>query len=52
VREAVIALRRQKGMVLDPGDPDSVNAGSFFLNLVMSVEWFAELACRVTERLG
>ncbi len=32
VREAVIALRRGKGMVLDPDDPDSVSAGSFFLN--------------------
>jgi UDP-N-acetylmuramate dehydrogenase len=52
VREAVLALRRSKGMVLDPGDPDSVSAGSFFLNPVMSLERFAELECRVSERLG
>jgi len=32
VREAVLALRRRKGMVLDPADPDSVSAGSFFTN--------------------
>jgi len=52
VREAVLALRRQKGMVLDPCDPDSVSVGSFFLNPVLSVELFAELERRVTERLG
>ncbi len=32
VREAVLALRRSKGMVLDDADPDSVSAGSFFTN--------------------
>ncbi|MCW2599104.1 MAG: UDP-N-acetylmuramate dehydrogenase [Frankiales bacterium] len=32
VREAVLALRRRKGMVLDPSDADSVSAGSFFTN--------------------
>jgi UDP-N-acetylmuramate dehydrogenase len=32
VREAVLSLRRGKGMVLDPADPDSVSAGSFFTN--------------------
>lgn len=32
VREAVLKLRRAKGMVLDPVDPDTVSAGSFFLN--------------------
>ncbi|HEY2636664.1 MAG TPA: UDP-N-acetylmuramate dehydrogenase, partial [Solirubrobacteraceae bacterium] len=30
VREAVLGLRRSKGMVLDPGDPDTASAGSFF----------------------
>jgi len=29
VREAVLDLRRGKGMVIDPADPDSVSAGSF-----------------------
>jgi UDP-N-acetylmuramate dehydrogenase len=32
VREAVLGLRASKGMVLDPADPDSVSAGSFFTN--------------------
>jgi UDP-N-acetylmuramate dehydrogenase len=32
VRSAVLSLRRSKGMVLDPEDPDSVSAGSFFVN--------------------
>jgi UDP-N-acetylmuramate dehydrogenase len=35
VREAVLSLRRGKGMVLDPDDPDSVSAGSFFTNPVV-----------------
>lgn len=35
VREAVLALRRGKGMVLAPDDPDSVSAGSFFTNPVV-----------------
>ncbi len=32
VREAVLALRRSKGMVLDPTDHDTWSAGSFFTN--------------------
>ena len=39
VREAVLELRRTKGMVIDPGgpaDPDTVSAGSFFTNPVLS----------------
>ena len=32
VRDAVLALRRGKGMVLDPGDHDTWSAGSFFTN--------------------
>lgn len=35
VREAVLRLRRGKGMVLDPADPDSRSAGSFFTNPVV-----------------
>ena len=35
VREAVIGLRRGKGMVLDPEDPDSRSAGSFFTNPIV-----------------
>lgn len=36
VRRAVLALRASKGMVLDPADPDSVSAGSFFTNPIVS----------------
>ena len=35
VREAVLQLRRRKGMVIDPEDPDSVSAGSFFTNPIL-----------------
>ena len=38
VRSAVIELRRGKGMVLDPADPDSRSAGSFFTNPIVAVE--------------
>ena len=51
-REAVLDLRRQKGMVLDPADPDSISVGSFFVNPILSSEFFAELAARVAQRLG
>jgi len=49
VREAVLALRRGKGMVIDPADPDSVSAGSFFTNPILSVEEFAALERRTDE---
>ncbi|RZS78983.1 UDP-N-acetylmuramate dehydrogenase [Motilibacter rhizosphaerae] len=35
VRETVLALRARKGMVLDPADPDTRSAGSFFTNPVV-----------------
>ena len=35
VRKAVLELRRGKGMVLDPADPDSRSAGSFFTNPIV-----------------
>jgi len=35
VRDAVLALRASKGMVLDPSDPDTRSAGSFFTNPVL-----------------
>jgi UDP-N-acetylmuramate dehydrogenase len=52
VRESVLALRRAKGMVLDPGDPDTVSAGSFFTNPVLDAAAFAALRARAAERLG
>jgi len=38
VREAVLALRRAKGMVLDGADHDTWSAGSFFTNPVLTAE--------------
>lgn len=38
VRDAVLALRRAKGMVLDPGDHDTWSAGSFFTNPVVAAD--------------
>lgn len=38
VREAVLELRRGKGMVLDDADPDTWSAGSFFTNPVLTTE--------------
>ena len=38
VREAVLSLRRGKGMVLDPDDHDTWSAGSFFTNPLLTPE--------------
>jgi len=52
VRAAVLDLRRGKGMVLDPDDPDSVSAGSFFTNPILDARAFAELRRRIEARFG
>jgi UDP-N-acetylmuramate dehydrogenase len=46
VREAVLSLRRAKGMVIDPGDPDTRSAGSFFTNPILPAAEFAALGAR------
>ena len=43
MREAVLGLRRRKGMVLDATDPDTWSAGSFFTNPVVDPEQAAAL---------
>jgi UDP-N-acetylmuramate dehydrogenase len=43
VRSAVLKIRARKGMVLNPGDPDSRSAGSFFTNPVLTAEDFARV---------
>jgi UDP-N-acetylmuramate dehydrogenase len=43
VRAAVLGLRRGKGMVIDPADPDSVSAGSFFTNPILTHEAWSKL---------
>ncbi|MEU0794804.1 UDP-N-acetylmuramate dehydrogenase [Amycolatopsis sp. NPDC005961] len=51
-REAVLKLRRGKGMVLDPDDHDTWSAGSFFTNpIVPSAEAEAVLR-RITDSVG
>ncbi|MEA2181654.1 MAG: UDP-N-acetylmuramate dehydrogenase [Solirubrobacteraceae bacterium] len=52
VREAVLALRRRKGMVLDPADADTVSAGSFFTNPILPARDFEAFQQRAAERLG
>jgi UDP-N-acetylmuramate dehydrogenase len=51
-REAVLELRRSKGMVIDAGDPDTVSAGSFFKNPILSPARFDQLEDHAVERLG
>jgi len=52
VRSAVLALRRGKGMVLDPADPDTRSAGSFFTNPVLDLPQFADLELAVAATCG
>jgi UDP-N-acetylmuramate dehydrogenase len=35
VRAVVLAIRRRKGMVIDPSDPDTRSDGSFFMNPII-----------------
>jgi UDP-N-acetylmuramate dehydrogenase len=43
-RKAVLAIRREKGMVIDPGDPDTRSVGSFFMNPVVAAEVHQRIA--------
>ncbi|MBA3499452.1 MAG: UDP-N-acetylmuramate dehydrogenase [Myxococcota bacterium] len=47
VRKTVLALRRKKGMVVDPDDPDSRSAGSFFTNPIVDADTLAQLEARL-----
>ena len=49
VRDAVLALRRNKGMVLDDADLDTRSAGSFFTNPILDATVFAALQARSDE---
>ena len=51
-RAAVLTLRRGKGMVLDPADPDSRSAGSFFTNPVLDPGQLADVERRAEARSG
>ena len=46
VRQAVLDLRRGKGMVLDPADHDTWSAGSFFTNPFLTPEQIGRLPGR------
>jgi UDP-N-acetylmuramate dehydrogenase len=50
VREAVLKIRASKGMVIDPNDPDSRSAGSFFKNPVLSREEVKRLSEKAAAR--
>jgi UDP-N-acetylmuramate dehydrogenase len=52
VRQAVLALRRGKGMVLDPDDPDTYSAGSFFTNPILDAAAALAAAEAIGRRLG
>jgi UDP-N-acetylmuramate dehydrogenase len=47
VREAVLALRARKGMVLDAADHDTWSMGSFFTNPVVAPDVYHRLAGRI-----
>lgn len=46
VRVSVLAIRRQKSMVLDPTDPNRRSCGSFFLNPIVSARALAGMESR------
>jgi UDP-N-acetylmuramate dehydrogenase len=52
VRDTVLELRRGKAMMLDPADPDSRSAGSFFTNPVLEPDQLASFEDAVRRRLG
>jgi UDP-N-acetylmuramate dehydrogenase len=49
VRRRVIELRRGKGMVVDPNDPESKSAGSFFTNPIVDTQQFTAFAARLAN---
>jgi UDP-N-acetylmuramate dehydrogenase len=49
-RKAVQDIRARKGMLIVPGDPDSLSAGSFFKNPVISGEQHEELRRRAAAK--
>ncbi|MGW7535891.1 UDP-N-acetylmuramate dehydrogenase [Amycolatopsis sp. NPDC054798] len=48
-REAVLGLRRGKGMVLDPADHDTWSAGSFFTNPIVPEQEASAVLTRIAE---
>nr|WP_245990552.1 UDP-N-acetylmuramate dehydrogenase [Corynebacterium pseudopelargi] len=52
VREAVLGLRRGKGMVYQESDHDTWSAGSFFTNPIVSSAQASEVRSKVAAKLG
>lgn len=52
VREQVLALRRGKGMVLDPDDHDTWSAGSFFTNPILDAQAATTALHRIRTVVG
>jgi UDP-N-acetylmuramate dehydrogenase len=51
-RSAVLKLRRRKGMVIDPADPDTRSVGSFFVNPVLDGAALAAVEAAARARCG
>lgn len=52
VREAVLAQRRQRGMVWDADDHDTWSCGSFFTNPIITTAQMDDVRAHVIERMG
>lgn len=48
-RAAVLEIRRGKGMVIDPADPDTRSVGSFFMNPVVTADVHRRIASESSE---
>jgi UDP-N-acetylmuramate dehydrogenase len=51
-RQAVLELRRGKGMVLDPADHDTWSAGSFFTNPIIAEAELPGVIARIAAQVG
>jgi UDP-N-acetylmuramate dehydrogenase len=51
VRDAVLEIRKTKGMVLDPEDADTRSVGSFFTNPVVAEHTVGDLTTRTGRRV-
>ncbi len=49
VRESVLAIRREKSMVVDAADPNRRSCGSFYLNPIVSARDLAGIEARVGD---
>src|SRR5258708_27440758 len=52
VRQAVIAIRKRKGMVLDPSDPDTRSDGSSFMNPIIPSQQLQAFLARARAVAG